>query len=181
VEHHHGPVNHGSGLASWHLFLYFGIADPVVWLSLAVSVAFLGFAILISVDRALTYRAVGFWQSVILERIPWPGQRNLLLRRPFQAEGQPARARLQAVRVAAGDRSLPPVLARIWHTSADRPLIRRVLRTRLLPAQQVAALSIAMRLESSQRRWVAALLRSVAQHLHRASIQSLHNLHVVSI
>jgi len=35
--------------------------------------------------------------------------------------------------------------------------------------------------ESGQRRWVAALLRSVTQHLHRVSTQSLHILHVVSI
>ena len=48
------------GLAFWRLFLHFGIADPVVWLSLAVSVAFLGFAILVYVDRALNYRIVGF-------------------------------------------------------------------------------------------------------------------------
>ena len=48
------------GLAFWHLFLHFDITDPVVWLSLAVSVAFLGFAILVFVDRALTYRTVGF-------------------------------------------------------------------------------------------------------------------------
>jgi hypothetical protein len=49
-----------SGLAFWRLFLRFGIADPVVWLSLAVSAAFLVFAMLIYVDRALNYRTVGF-------------------------------------------------------------------------------------------------------------------------
>lgn len=48
------------GLAFWRLFLHFGPADPVVWLSLTVSVAFLGFAILVYMDRALYYRTVGF-------------------------------------------------------------------------------------------------------------------------
>lgn len=48
------------GLAFWRLFLHFGIADPVVWLSLAVPVTFLGFAILVHVDRALDYWIVGF-------------------------------------------------------------------------------------------------------------------------
>jgi hypothetical protein len=40
------------GPAFWRLFLHFGIADPVVWLTLAVSVAFLELAILVYADRA---------------------------------------------------------------------------------------------------------------------------------
>ena len=44
-----------------------------------------------------------------------------LLRRSFHAGGQPARAqvggRSRCPWVTAGDRSFPPVLARIWHAS----------------------------------------------------------------
>jgi hypothetical protein len=48
------------GLGFWRLFSRFGISDPVVWLSLSASAAFLGFAALIYADRALYYRTVGF-------------------------------------------------------------------------------------------------------------------------
>jgi hypothetical protein len=48
------------GLAFWRLFLRFGIADPIVWLSLAASTGLLVFAVLVYTERALNYRTVGF-------------------------------------------------------------------------------------------------------------------------
>ena len=58
------------------------------------------------------------------------------LRRSFRAEGQPAYApfgrRSGCPWVTAGDRSFPPVLARIWHGRSDRHVL-----VRLLPLPQV--------------------------------------------
>jgi len=52
---------------------------------------------------------------------PHPG--DPLLRRSFQAGGQPARAQVGGRSgcpwVTAGDRSFPPVLARVWHGCAN--------------------------------------------------------------
>src|SRR5450755_4156931 len=60
-----------------------------------------------------------------------------LLANSFQARGQPARCQVEGRPGCpwgtVGDRSFPPVLARMWHASVDQDLIRRDLHSRPLP------------------------------------------------